>query len=71
LESGFYPYSDPWLVGMKAAINIYFGHKKVELHPACQHTPCDEVSDDEDCWYLAAVHGSYSFATGATQHISI
>jgi hypothetical protein len=56
---------------MKAAINIYFGHKKVELHPACQPTPCDEVSDDEDCWYLAAVHGSYSCATGATQHISI
>lgn len=28
LDSGFYPYTDPWLVGMKAAINIYFRHKK-------------------------------------------
>jgi hypothetical protein len=33
LPSGWYPYPDPWLVGMKAAINIYFGHKSVKLLP--------------------------------------
>jgi hypothetical protein len=77
MDSSVYPYPDPdpWLVGMKAAINIYFGHKKVMLHPACQppshDDDSDEDSDDEDCWYLAAVHGSSPCATGAAQHISI
>jgi hypothetical protein len=86
LPTGFYPYPYPWLVGMKAAINIYFGHTNVKLHPTCQPTPHDEDSDDddsgdedsddedsddEDYWYLDAVHGSSPCATGAAQHISI
>jgi len=76
LSSGDYPYPDPWLVGMKAAINSYFGHTKVKLHPACQPTPHDEDSDDEDsddedCLYLDVVHGSSPCVTGAAQYSSI
>jgi hypothetical protein len=72
LHSDSYPYPDPWLVGMKAAINIDFGHKNMKLHPACQTTPHDEdSSDDEDSWYLDAAHDSSPCATGAAQHISI
>ena len=67
LPSGDYPYPDPWLVGMKAAINVYFGHTKVKLHPACP-PPHDKDSDDKDCWYLDAVHGSSPCVTGAAQY---
>ena len=71
LDSGVYPYPDPWLVGMKAAINIYYGHKKLMLHPASRPTPDDEDSDDEDFWYVTTVRGSSPCVTGAAQHISI
>ena len=70
-SSGLYPYPDPWLVGMKAAINIYYGHKQVKLHPACPSPTHDDDSDDEDCWYIDAVYGSSPCAIGAVQHNSI
>jgi hypothetical protein len=64
--SGFNLYPDPWLVGMKVVINIYFGHENVKLLPACQPTPHDKDSDDSDdegCWYLDTVHGASPYVT--------
>ena len=35
LDSGLLPSPDPWLLGMKAAINAYFMHTNKKLVPAC------------------------------------
>ena len=44
LSSGEYPYPDPWLLGMKAAINTFYAFSGRKLLPSC--LLC--FDDDED-----------------------
>lgn len=48
VSSGCYPRPDPWLAGIKAAINIYFGRTGKKLLPACFSPRDAEDSDDDD-----------------------
>jgi hypothetical protein len=72
LPSGLYPYPD--LVGGEAAINIYFGHTQVKLHPVCQHSLTTVVTArivttrtagiSLGCWLFSLCYWGY-------KHISI
>lgn len=42
-----FPYPDPWLVGMKSAINAYYGHTNQKLLPAC--SPPVANNDSNEC----------------------
>ena len=58
LDSGLLPSPDPWLLGMKAAINAYFMHTKKKLVPACPSS--NQESEDEDSQPFAQVLSNLS-----------
>jgi len=60
LDSGLTPSPDPWLLGMKAAINAHFMLTKKKLVPACPSCNQESGEEDEDSQRFAQALSNWS-----------